>query len=178
MISANDTTILAVLSRYPNMSSDEANQYISKIENKENVPICYAVIGRTSKEELDQESRKVFEEFQAWSQRRTRQIREEQITARKRQQETNLALKLNQLHQRGLVPDEFLALYGISGELPDRNLYMEMSPEEKQGVWEERMESRLGPNWRERFQNRGNFFGLLTRRKIEYNKINWNQEGF
>jgi hypothetical protein len=178
LISTNDTTILAMLSRYPNMPVEEADSYISNIEHEDNVAICHAVIGRIPKEQLTSESRRVFDEFYLWSQRRTRRIREEQWTARRRQQETKLALRMNQLHQQGIISDDIMMLYGISGELPDRSMYMEMTPEEKQSVWEERMENRLGPNWRQRFSNRNTNFGILSRTKIEYSKINWSSEGF
>lgn len=178
MISANDTTILAMLSRYPDMAKEEADEYISKIEHEENIPICHAVIGRISKEQLNEESQKVFEEFYSWSNRRTQRIREEQINARRRQQETQLSLQLNKMHEQGLINDQVLMLYGISGNLPDRTIYMEMSVEEKRALWEDRVETRLGPNWRRRFNDLGNIFNFLGRKKIEYNKINWPEEGF
>lgn len=176
MISANDTTILAMLSRYPDMPAEEANRYIDKIEHEENIPICHAVLGRISKEELSEDAKLTFEEFSLWSERRTRRVREEQWTARRRQKETNLALKMNLLHQRGIINDETLLLYGISGELPERGMYMSLTQEEKQAIWEERMENRFGPNWRNRFSNlRVRIFDF---NKKEYNKINWNKDGF
>ncbi len=167
-----------MLSRYPDMSTEEADSYISKIENGENIPVCHAILGRIHKSQLDQDARDTYEEFVLWSQRRTRRIREEQWNSRRRQKETQLSLKMNQLHQRGIVSDEILLLYGISGELPERNMYMELSQEEKQSIWEERMESRFGPNWRNRFDRRNVGQPLFSTRKFEYNKVNWTKDGF
>ena len=176
LISTNDTTILAMLSRYPNMPKEEADEYISKIEHEENIPICHAVLGRIEKEQLPEESRVVFEEFSLWSQRRTQRIREEQWTTRRRQKETNLSLKMNDLHRRGIINEEILVLYGISGDLPERNMYMSLTQEEKQALWEERMESRFGPNWRNRFSNLG--LRLFTHDKKEFSKFSWIKDGF
>ena len=39
LISTNDTTILSMLSRYPDMPEDEADGYISKIEHEENIEL-------------------------------------------------------------------------------------------------------------------------------------------
>ncbi len=176
LISANDTTILAMLSRYPNMPPEEADCYISKIENEENIPICHAVLGRITKEQLSDDAKRTFEEFSLWSERRTRRTREEQWTARRRQKETNLSLRMNQLHQKGVINDDIMILYGISGELPERGMYMALTQQEKQAIWEERMESRFGPNWRTRFSSMG--LRLFNLNKKEYNKINWSKEGF
>lgn len=178
MISTNDTTILAMLSRYPDMSVQEADSYIAKIENEENIPICHAVLGRIHKSELQEDARRTYEEFNLWSQRRTRRVREEQWTTRRRQKETSLALKMNQLHQRGIVSDEILLLYGISGDLPEREMYIELNSDEKQALWEERMESRFGPNWRNMFARRNIGQPLFSHRKFEYKKTNWLTEGF
>lgn len=178
LISSNDTTILAMLSRYPDMSWEEADTYIQKIEHEENIPICNAVIGRIDKEDLSDDAKKVFEEFQMWSSRRTRRVCEEQWTARRRQKETSTAIRMTQLHEKGIISDEVMVLYGISGELPDRRMYMQLSTEEKQFLWEEKMESRLGPNWRSRFSNGVNNLYFFPKNKLEYIKTNWNKFGF
>lgn len=189
MISTNDTTILSMLSRYPDMPEDEADGYISKIEHEENIEICYAVIGRTSREQLTAGAKNIFDEFYNWSHVRTQRIRDEQLTARRRQQETRLALRMNELHKQGVISDELMIIYGISGDLPDYKTYVEMTQEEKQSVWEEKMENRLGLNWRQRFPNmisqntrtaprQMNSFFRINRKKIAYNKINWLKEGF
>ena len=84
-----------------------------------------------------------------------------------------------QLHERGLISDETMLLYGMSGDLPDRSSYFALSEEERQFIWVERMERRFGPNWRERFE-RGRFRlpPLLQRRIEQMGLHNWLKEGF
>jgi len=173
LISANDTTILAVLSRYPDMPIEEAEGYISKIEHKPNIEICNAIIGKIRKEDLEDESRLIFEEYNRWSKSKTRRIKQEQWSNRRRQKETYLSLKMNELHKKGIISDEIMILYGISGELPEINMYEEMSFEEKQSIWEEKMEDRFGPEWRQRFNNNFINYKLLLKRKKEYTKNEW-----
>lgn len=174
MISVNDTTILAMLSRYPDMPGEEADSYIAKIENEENISVCHAVIGRIAKEELDDDARRTYEEFHRWSMDRTRRVRSEQWSARQRQKETRMALRMNELHQKGVISEQVLVLYGISGPLPERNMYAALSAEEKEAIWVQRMESRFGPNWRQRFRN----LPAILQRRIETTTINWRKEGF
>ena len=52
MTSTIDTTILTMLSRYPDIPRSEADEYINQIEHEENIPLCHAVIGRIDPEEL------------------------------------------------------------------------------------------------------------------------------
>lgn len=163
-----------MLSRYPDMPGDEADEYISKIEHEENVPVCHAVIGRIDKDQLNEEARQTFEEFQRWSLDRTRRVRQEQWSARQRRKETRLALRMNELHQKGVVSEQMLLMYGISGPLPEREMYMAMTPEEKEALWSQRMESRFGPNWRHRFRN----LPAFMQRRIEASQVNWRVEGF
>lgn len=169
MISTNDTTILAMLSRYPNMPPEEADSYIAKIEHEENIPICHAVIGRIDKSELDEDARETFTQFSVWSERRTRRTRDEQWTARRREKETRTSIRMNQLHDMGVISDEVMLLYGISGPLPEREMYSSMSQVEKEAMWRDRIESRFGPT-------RLQFF--RCRRTYEVGKVNWQKEGF
>jgi hypothetical protein len=175
LISPNDTTILAMLSRYPNMPVEEAKTYIEKIENEENVPICEALVGIIQKEDLNEESLLVFKEFMRWSDNRTTRTRQEQWTARKREQETKLSIKMNDLHRRGLVTDETMVLYGISGPLPEHGMYSSLSVEEKQLMWEDRMSSKFGPNWRSRFT-----INVRASKEFAFDveKVEWAKEGF
>lgn len=175
MTSPNDTTILAMLSRYPDMSPEEADGYISKIEHVENVAVCHAVLGRIDRTELNEDARQTFDEFQRWSRSRTRRTREEQWTSRERRRETKLALKMNALFERGVITESVLMMYGISGDLPDRERYMLLSPEEKEAMWAERMEMRLGPNWRSRITHSAVPADFHRR---EITKTNWLKEGF
>lgn len=175
MSSINDTTILAMLSRFPDMSTAEADGYIAKIEHEENVPICHAVLGRISESDLETEdARKTFREFQAWSRNRTIRTRDEQWSARRRQKETKLALKLNHLHQKGVISDQVLLMYGISGDLPQYDTYAAMNAEQKNRIWVERMESRFGPDWNTLLAG-----GTITFvNEFDSSESNWLQEGF
>lgn len=190
--SVNDTTILAALSRFPGMPTGEADDLIARIENEQNKPICLAVIGRLDKEELEPDARQTFDEFQRWSVDRTRRTRNEQWTARRSRKETRLALKLNSMYERGMIPHEALLMYGISGDMPDYPAYREMSPEEKEAIWAERMEDRFGPNWREQMDTPDSPLPRFLRERggisvREYrdltesdflSKPNWKRDGF
>lgn len=178
MTSANDTTILAVLSRYPNMPAEEADSYIAKIEHEENIPVCHAILGRIPEHSLDEDAGRTFTEFQRWSQDRTRRFRNEQWSARRRQKETRTALRMTELHERGVIDDATMLMYGISGEMPERGMYMAMSPEEKERMWRDRMEARFGPNWLQRFSNRNLPLPLFMQRRFEHVPVNWLKEGF
>lgn len=179
MISANDTTILAVLSRFPDMSATEADEYIGKIQHEENVPICHAVLGRISPDELEGDARQTYEEFQRWSADRTRRVRNEEIDARRRRKETRLSLNMTRLHEQGLVSDQVMMLYGISGDLPERSNYFGLTDEEKERLWVERMERRFGPNWLDRFPSFRTSRPFFNRRgEYEAPLTNWRLEGF
>lgn len=161
------------------MPAEEADEYIGKIEHEENVPICHAVIGRLSPDSLEPDARTVFDEFSRWSESRTQRTRNEQINARQRRKETRLALNLTRLHQQGRISDQILMLYGISGELPERNAYQALSPEEKERLWAERMERRFGPNWRGIVRDRNITEPWFVSRRIEsMSSVNWRREGF
>ena len=175
MTSTVDTTILSVLSRYPNIPADEADEYIAKIEHEENVPLCHAVIGRIEPEELDDDTRRTFDEFTRWSLDRTRRFRNEQIEDRYRRKENRTAIRMTQLHEQGRISDDMMMLYGISGDLPERHVYIELSEEEKEALFGERMERRFGLDWRRRFSNLPTF---LRRRMFVQEKHNWLKEGF
>ena len=174
MTSTVDTTILSVLSRHPNIPADEADEYIAKIEHEENVPLCHAVIGRIEPEELNENARRTFDEFMRWSTDRTRRFRNEQVDDRYRRKANRTAIRMTQLHQRGLISDEMMLLYGISGELPERRVYIELSEGEKEAFFDERMERRFGPDWRRRFSNLPTFL----QRRMFTQKHNWLKEGF
>jgi hypothetical protein len=157
------------------MPIEEAKTYIAKIENEENIPICEAVVGIIPKEQLSKEAFSVFKDFMRWSLYRAARTRNEQWTARKRRQETNLSIKMNDLHSKGIVSDETMVLYGISGPLPEKDTYSELSVGQKQSFWEERLSSKFGPNWRSRFP-------INVRSCKEFGvdgiKHNWTKEGF
>lgn len=173
MISTNDTTILAMLSRYPDMPVPEQDECISKIEHKENVPICLAIMGRVTREELTSSARLTFDEFSRWSMDRTQRTRNEQMSDRHRNRQNRIAIRMAQLHQQGKISDQVMLLYGISGDLPERKFYAKLSDNEKLALWEERMELKLGPSWRRHINNLPTMF-----REVEQSGHNWLQEGF
>lgn len=99
-------------------------------------------------------------------------------TTRRRRQET-MGLKMIQLHEQGLISDQVLLMYGISGDLPERDAYNTMSSEEKERLWHERIKSRLGPNWMERFSGRNLPLPIFPKRRFETRPlISWKHDGF
>ena len=84
--------------------------------------------------------------------------------------------QLLEWHDQGLVSDEIVLLYGISGTFPEQHEYAAMTPRQREALWSERLESRLGRNWRERFYRRGFTLPAFLRR-VEHTH-NWLTEGF
>lgn len=175
MISPNDTTILAMLSRYPNMPVEEAKTYIAKIENEENTPICEAIVGIIPEKELSEDSLIVFKEFMRWSENRSARTQTEQWTARNRKKQTDLSIKMNDLHSRGIISDEVMILYGISGPLPEQRMYSDLAADKKQAIWEEKMSNTFGPNWKSRFTINVRASKEFT---FDVEKVQWTKEGF
>lgn len=182
MISITDSSILAMLSRYPDMTHEEARGHISRMEHEENVPIAEAVVGIRSPESLNSDAKTIYDEFTRWSRQRTERTRNEQVSARQRNKETRLAQKLNDMHSRGLISDTTLVMYGISGSLPDRSQYAALSDREKQSLWSSRMDRRFGPNWRDHFRgmNLPYFIREVVERKYtsSYCETDWRTFGF
>jgi hypothetical protein len=163
-----------MLSRYSDISKEEADEYLDQIEHEETIPICEAVLGRISPNDLEPRARRVYDEFHRWSVDRTRRFRNEQWNDRRRKRENRTAIRMTQLHEKGLISNDTMLLYGISGDLPEYGMYMAMSDEEKEALWTERMERRFGPNWRQRFNN----LPPLLRQKLKNSTHNWLKEGF
>lgn len=182
MSSTNDTTILAMLSRYPNMSAQEADTHIAKIEHEENIPLCHAILGRISEESLSEDAKLTFNEFKKWSENKRHRVRIEEQHARHRNSETRLANRLKTLHEKGIINEEVLVMYGISGPLPERISYNSLSPEEKQQFWENRMRNTYGENWRNRFSRAITDLPIFNPIQFRENKSreirNWKLEGF
>lgn len=154
------------------MSVQEADTHIARLEHEENIPLCHAIVGRIPATELDEDTRQVYDEFMRWSQDRTRRFRNEQVADRYRERENRVANALLRMHEHGLIPEQTLLLYGISGELPERRVYLQMSDEEKQLLWRERMVNRYGVNWRRRFTYLPEF---LREKEFIHD---WKKEGF
>lgn len=162
-----------MLSRHPDLPPREIDEHISNLENEENVAVCHAVVGRIDPESLEGDARQTYEEFHRWSLDRTRRFRNEQITARQQSRETREARRLTELHDQGLVSDQFLLMYGIQGELPERSIYFSLNDDEKLAIWTDRMERRFGANWRRRFRQLPAFL-----KEIDTSEHNWKIEGF
>lgn len=174
MISVNDTTILAMLSRYPDISSEEADRHIARIENDENKAVCHALLGRIQPDELSDDARETLEDVQRWSVSRTERVRNEQIHARRNNNETHMSQRMIELRDRGVISESTLLLYGISGPMPERDQYNRLTRAEKTRMWVERMERRFGQNWRNRFQVQLPDMFRNDRRT----QVNWLREGF
>ena len=174
LISTNDTSILAMVSRYPNIPDLDADRYLLQIEHEENREICEVLLGREPEESLDQDQLRTYKEFQRWSFNRTQRIRNEQVAARRRNVNTRLRDRLLQQHREGLVSDEVLQMYAIQGDLLTQQQFHTMTAEEKQRWWEERVESNLGVNWRAYLGTLADFIKMPEKPK----KVNWAKEGF
>ncbi|CAE7860257.1 pyrF [Symbiodinium microadriaticum] len=114
------------------MDRDEVDTYIERLEAQESISVAQAVTGIISPDELTTQSRRTYEEYMNWSQGRQRQIRNEEFSARHAERETRRATKMIELREKGILSDEALILYGISGPLPDRSTYLTMSNEDKE----------------------------------------------
>lgn len=81
---------------------------------------------------------------------------------------------ITKLHQQGRISDEHVLLYGISGNLPERSTYFQLSIEERETLWHEKIEKKLGPNWKNNFPN----LPLLIKCHKTVNSNSWLTEGF
>jgi len=86
----------------------------------------------------------------------------------------NKACHLLTLYQGGLVSEHILYIYGISGKLPDRETYYQMSEQEVEVFWDKKMSSKFGKRWRNIFTKLPDF--LQKRDFFESNC--WITEGF
>jgi len=174
LISPNDTSILAAIKVYPDMDQDEINTYIDKLDQEEIVPVARAVAGQISPNDLNSQSQQIYDEFMNWSNNRIDMIRNEEQMARLRRQETRRSNKMLDLKNKGLISEETLILYGISGPLPEREVYLNMTDIDKERLWINRMTRRFGHNWEDRLNIQPDFF----KKKIERITHNWLKEGF
>lgn len=174
MISTNDTTILAMFSRYPEISDDEADVYLEQIEHEENREICNVLIGRQPENTLNQEQQRTYREFLRWSTDRTLRVRNEQIAARRRGINTRLRDRLLEMRDRGEISEEALLVYAVSGPLPQDFEFAHLSDRDKERFWEERVESNLGVRWREYLGTRADFMKMPGGPP----KVDWAKEGF
>jgi len=173
LISTNDTSILAMVSRYPNIPELEADRYLLQIEHEENREICEVLLGREPEDSLSEDQLRTYKEFQRWSLDRLQRTRNEQIAARRRNVNTRLRDRMIRMHREGNITDEVLLLYAVSGPLPQQE-YHTMSEVEKERWWEERVESNLGIEWRTYLGSRSEFMKMSKNKA----KVNWAEDGF
>lgn len=154
MISTKDMTVIGAICQYKNLSTEEQDTFLNNLEDQRYRPVCSVILGRQSKESLSEQELQVLEEIEEWKKNRIKRIHSEQQAARYKQQAdpnlppTRMARNLLKMRERGLVNDEMLLMYGISGDLPERHIYTAMTPEQRREFFHSRMESRFGPNWR------------------------------
>lgn len=174
MISPNDSSILAALSIYPDMDRAEVDTYINRLNHSGLATIAYAIAGVIRPDDLDEETRQSYDDFMEWSRERRQSVRNEEVSARYREKETRLANRMIELHEKGAIPEETLFLYGISGDLPDREEYIRMTEEEKENFWDQKFIRRFGENWRTRLNVSPEFLKETCERITH----NWLSEGF
>lgn len=85
---------------------------------------------------------------------------------------------MTQLHQRGLITDAALMLYGISGPLPDAEEYSRLTVAQKNNIWHERMERKLGPDWLSRLQNLSVPLPVVEEVRFTPEPADWLRDGF
>lgn len=174
MISPNDGSILFAIKMYPDMDQDEINTYIGRLDQDEIIPVARAMAGQIDPNDLNSQSKQIYNEFMELSSNRINMIRTEEQTSRLNRKETKRANKMIELKNKGIISEETLILYGISGPLPERNVYLNMSSSDREHLWMNRMSRRFGSDWQDRLNIQPNFF----KSKLESITHNWLKEGF
>lgn len=153
-LSPNDKSIIGAICHYPDMKVEEKQKLINKLNNHDLIKITEALAGIKNMSELNAEERSQLIELETWRDDKRTRIKNEQIEARRRSNEPNaFAKKLIEMKNRGLISDDYLFLYGVSGSLPVRSTYAQMTQEERKQIWETRMVNRYGIRWRSYFNS-------------------------
>jgi len=172
--SVNDTTIIHMFLTNPDLSVQEQNSNLLKLENPYNVELCEAILGRIRPEDLIDELKKEYYELKHWAQFKKTKIKQEQIENRKKNKQNKFAERLLKLYRQGRVSEEVLLLYGISGNLPEKSVYQEMTAEERRDFWNQRS--------RENFESDvdSSFFSMsrIIEKRKQSEKIDWIRQGF
>lgn len=75
-------------------------------------------------------------------------MKNEEIAARRQERETRRGTKLMEMYRKGLIQQEVLILYGISGELPPRESMQTADERESvKQMFRDRMRTRFGSSW-------------------------------
>lgn len=101
-----------------------------------------------------------------------------QNNIRRKHQEARMASKMKELHAKGMINDQVLLMFGISGDLPELSSYNRLSTEQKNTIWNEKLSNRFGGNWREDFVEKGIPVIAVRQLKSIKSDINWRKEGF
>lgn len=182
-MSPNDSSIIAVICKYSNITDDELQIHLGNLEDPQNKKICLALLGRIPQETLDLASQEQVNEIKSWHLTGIVRRRNEQITARYQDRETRMAQKMMSMRDRGIISEEMLILYGISGEVPERHPTRdrEYTQEEKVIELQNRMERRFGIRWRERFSQLPPWLAIEDPswfRSYGLGQVDWIKEGF
>jgi hypothetical protein len=183
LISPLDASIIAVICKYPDMSDEELHRYMDRLENPANKNLCLALLGRINPDTLDENAQQELEEIKGWHLSGVLRRRNEQINARHNNRETQMSQKMISMRERGLISEETLILYGISGPIPERHPTRdrEYTHEEKLAELHGRMERRFGIRWRERFSRLPAWLAIEDPSWFSQHnlgKVNWMKEGF
>lgn len=171
MISPKDSSIIAVIFSQPNITSSELEQLYSKMDNPTCRRICEAHIGKIPFEDLNQYEQEALQEIRSWNKEKIMRINNEEVTTRLQERESRRGNKLMEMYRKGIIRQEVLVLYGISGNLPTRNAMQTPTGQEaSKQLFRDRLRSRYGPNWESRLP----FFGIVE----QVEKHNWLKEGF
>ena len=175
-LSTNDNTIMWAICQYPDLKFKEKEQMVAKIENPRIQKIAKALAGLIPLDELTTQERERLVSWETCRNRKQTRIRNEQHQARRNSNEpTRTAQRLLEMRDRGQASEEMLILYGISGDLPVRTTYNQMTKNEQRRIWEERMRNRYGVTWREHFRTLPSIFEDDVREEII---DEWMKEGF
>jgi len=175
-LSPNDRSIIGAICHYPDMKKIEKEGMIKKLHDRRLVNIVSALAGLKTLEELSTSERNQLIEMETWRNSKRDRLRNEEIHARRNSSEPSpFARKLLDLRSRGQVTEETLILYGVSGDLPVRRTYNQMTKQEQRRIWEERMIDRYGVTWREYFRTIPSIFEDDVREEII---DEWMKEGF
>ena len=175
-INAHDRSIIGAICQYPDMSISEKRKAIRKLNDPNLKPIIRVLTGLENSDILSKDDRIVLADIQKWKENRTKRLRNQEIQARRNNNEpTRLAKNLIRLKEQGIITDNTLLLYGVSGDLPEQRTYQQLNLEESRSFWERKFRNRYGDSWRNYFDTLPSIFD--ESHKAELSK-EWPKEGF
>jgi hypothetical protein len=162
-MSPKDSSTIAVICAYPDIDDNELNMLLESLETEKSKRICRSIVRN---EPILPEDEDDTHRLRCWRNNKQMRIRNEQRNARYKSNETSMAARLKKLNQEGKISDQALLLYGISGNLPERDMYANWDADEREKYWQDRYLSRMGTCWKE----------TIVRQGPE--KVAWAKEGF